>query len=315
MGYSRAERRRVLAAAALGRAPVHSGPDPADGDPVHAVTGRILDISPHLIIISTPAGAEERLVIAPWATAWRDGNIPPADLAAGTTVIIKTLREGRVVDRIWADITRMTGTILSIGGRKDLAVELDCGPHQGRRDVVIPYRTTGRLRVRHPQLEEGFLFDAIGIREAGTSLALLPATSQPAYRAQAVPTSPPSYGGMQSRISGTATWSDAFDEEEQGAAYPMMERSDTGCTQVGESCADLPYLALGSLLNVRNVCAGRSSWVPIVACGCMAGLFCDRCVECGTSSRGRVAELSKLSFVELGGELTQGCFNARVGLG
>ncbi|MEU7001569.1 hypothetical protein [Nonomuraea sp. NPDC046570] len=315
VAQSNVERRRVLAAAALGREPGHPGPDPAGGDPVHAVTGTILDVSPHLIIVETAQGVEERLVIAPWATAWRDGKVAPADLAAGSSVIIRALREGKVVERIWADLTRMTGTIVSIEGRRDLTVELDCGPHRGHRNIVIPYRTSGRLRVRHPQFEPGFLFDAIGVRAGGASLALLPATSQPAYRARAVPGPPPAYGGVQSRISGTATWSDAFDEDERGAAYPMVERSDVGCAEAEVSCTGLPYLALGSLLDVRNVCEGRSARVPIVACGCVAGRFCDRCVECGTSPRGRIVELSPSAFVELGGELTKGCFNARVGLG
>ena len=94
-----------------------------------------------------------------------------------------------------------------------------------------------------------------------------------------------------------------------------MERSDTTCDEAGVSCAGLPYLSLGSMLNVRNVCAGRTSVLPIVACGCMAGRFCDRCLECGTSPRGRIVELSPTSFVELGGDLTNGCFNVRLGLG
>lgn len=309
------ERRRALAAAALGREVGIPGPDPQSGEPFHAVTGVVLDVSPHLILVESAEGSEERLVIAPWATAWHGGDVAPADLPVGAQVTMRTLREGRVVERIWAGITRATGTIVSIEGRKDIAVDLDCGPHRGRRNVVIPYRATGRLRVRHPQFEPGFLFDAIGIRQDGTTQVLLPATSQPAYPARAVPSAPPAYGGVQSRISGTATWSDGFDEDERGAAYPMVERSDVGCLDAETSCVGLPYLAVGSLLQVRNVCADRSANVPIVACGCVAGRFCDRCVECGTSPRGRIVELSTSSFVELGGELTKGCFNARVGLG
>ncbi|NUT44835.1 MAG: hypothetical protein HOV86_33065 [Thermoactinospora sp.] len=315
MGYPNVERRRVLAAAALGRDPGVAGPDPAGGQPLRAVVGEVLDVSPHLIIIETPDGAQERLVIAPWATAWHGSEIPPADLPRGSMVLMRTLREGRVVERVWADTTRITGTILSIEGRKELTVELDCGPHRGHRTIVIPYPATGRLQVRHPKFEPGYLFDAIGIRRDGAGLALLPATSQPAYRARSVPAAPPAYAGTQSRVSGTATWSDTFDEEERGAAYPMLERVDTGCPDAGLSCAGLPYLAIGSLLQVRNLCADRSANLPVVACGCLAGRFCDRCVECDTSPRGRVAELSPASFVELGGELIKGCFNAQIGLG
>ncbi|GGS79094.1 hypothetical protein ACFFV7_12855 [Nonomuraea spiralis] len=315
MGYPNVERRRVLAAAALGRDPGIAGPDPADGQPLRAVAGEILDVSPHLITVETPEGAEERLVIAPWATAWHGAEIAPADLPVGSMVLMRTLRDGRVVERIWADTTRLTGTILSIEGRKELTVELDCGSHRGHRTIVIPYPATGRLQVRHPKFEPGYLFDAIGIRRDGSALALLPATSQPAYRSGAVPAPPVAYAGMQSRISGTATWSDTFDEEERGAAYPMLERVDTGCPDAGLSCAGLPYLAIGSLIQVRNMCADRAANLPVVACGCLAGRFCDRCVECDTSPRGRVAELSPASFVELGGELVKGCFNAQIGLG
>ncbi|WP_344831630.1 hypothetical protein [Nonomuraea dietziae] len=179
------ERRRILAAAALGRTPGHAGPDRESGDPLHAVTGQIVDVSPHLLIVETEEGSEERLVIAPWATAWHGADVAPGDLPLGSRVIIRALRDGKVVERVWADLTRMTGTILSIEGRRDLHLELDCGPHRGRRSVVIPYRTTGRVRVRHPQLEPGYLFDAIGVREDGVGHALLPATSQPAYPARA----------------------------------------------------------------------------------------------------------------------------------
>ncbi|MFG1708413.1 hypothetical protein ACFLIM_34940 [Nonomuraea sp. M3C6] len=315
MGYPSVVRRRVLAAAALGRESGVPGPDPDNGEPLRAVAGEILDVSPHLIIIETPGGTEERLVIAPWATAWHGADVAPADLPVGSMVMMRALHEGRVIERIWADTTRITGTILSIQGRKDLTVELDCGPHRGHRTIVIPYRASGRLQVRHPKFEPGYLFDAIGIRQDGAGLALLPATSQPPYPARAVPAPPPAYAGVQSRISGTATWSDTFDEEERGAAYPMLERTDTGCPEAGASCTGLPYLAVGSLLQIRNLCSHRSANVPVVACGCVAGRFCDRCVECDTSPRGRITELSPFSYVELGGDLVKGCFNAQIGLG
>lgn len=305
--------RRKLAAAVLGREAGTPGPDPSNGDPLHAITGTILDASPHLVLVETPDGAEERLVVAPWATAWQGGETVPADLPVGTSVIMRTLNEGRVIERVWAGITRVTGTILSVDGRRDLTVELDCGPHRGRRTVLIPYRATGRLRVRHPQLEPGFLFDAIGSRAEGGTTVLFPATSQPGYPARAVPRSP-AYGGGRSRVSGTAVWSDAFDEDERAAAYPMVERSDVRCVEAEVSCVGLPYLAIGSLLHVHNLCSDRVSNVTITACGCVAGRFYDRCVECDTGSRGRIVELSPAAFVELGGELVNGCFNARVGL-
>jgi hypothetical protein len=211
MPYRSVERRRALAAAALGRDAEPPKPTPDDGVPLDALCGEIIDISPHLIVIEDAEGEERRLVIAPWATAWRGTAVAPTDLPLGSQAVIRALRSGTVADRIWADATRITGTITSIDGRRDLTIGVDAGPHRGERSIVIPYRSFGRVRVRHPQLEPGYLFDAIGIIDDGTPLALLPATSQPPYRASAVPPPPPAYRGVQSRISrisGTAVWSD-----------------------------------------------------------------------------------------------------------
>ncbi|GII56260.1 hypothetical protein Pth03_46490 [Planotetraspora thailandica] len=302
----------MLAAAALGRDAEPARLTADDGMTLHAVSGEILDVSPHLIIVEDDEGVERRLVIAPWATAWHGEPVPPADLPIGAHVVIRALRAGTVVERIWANITRMTGIILSVTGRQDLTVELDAGPHRGRRTIVIPYRSSGRIRVRHPQLEPGYLFDAIGLMDGGAATACIPATSQPPYRAKAVPPSPPAYRGVQSKISGAAAWADF---PEHGVTYPMLEEADAGCGMTGVSCAGLPYLAIGSTLFVRNVCDGRANALPIVGCGCIAGRFCDRCLECGTSPRGRLVELSATAYVELGGDLVKGCFNARVGLG
>ncbi|MBO3745954.1 hypothetical protein J5X84_07735 [Streptosporangiaceae bacterium NEAU-GS5] len=310
MPYEGVGRRRELAAAALGRSLEPPKVNAEDGVTYGAVEAEILDISPHVLIAESVDGEQLRLVIAPWATAWRGVAVSPGDLPIGARVIIKTLRSGAVIDRIWADITRITGIIRSVSGFRDITVELDCGPHLRPRTIVIPYRSSGRVRVRHPQLEPGFLFDAIGLVDQGATLAYLPATSQPPYRADDVPR--PDYGATQSKVSGTAVWSDMPD---YGVAYPMLERADTDCDDAEVSCSRLPYLSLGSMLYVRNVCSGRANLLPIVACGCVAGRFCDRCVECGTSPRGRVAELSAAAYVELGGELTKGCFNTRIGLG
>ncbi|MEN3538676.1 hypothetical protein AAH991_26430 [Microbispora sp. ZYX-F-249] len=319
MSYRAGERRRKLAAAVLGRDPGPAPRSPEETTPFDVVSGDLLDVSPHLIILETAGGEQRRLVIAPWATAWRGGAVAPADLPAGARVVVRALRGGTVAERIWADITRITGVIREVHGRRDLTVELDCGPHRRERSIVVPYRSSGRIRVRHPKLEPGYLFDAIGLSDQGGTFAHLPATSQPPYRATATPPSPPAYGGGQAGISGTAVWADLPDVAEEGVAkgvaYPMLEREDSGCDDAGLSCAGLPYLAMGSLLRVRNVCDGRTDVLPIVACGCLTGRFCDRCLECGTSPRGRVVELAASSYVALGGDLTKGCFNARVGLG
>ncbi|TDD67362.1 hypothetical protein E1293_38155, partial [Actinomadura darangshiensis] len=63
---------------------------------------------------------------------------------------------------------------------------------------------------------------------------------------------------------------------------------------------------------VENECGGRSATLPVIECGCMAARFCDRCVECGASPRGRIVELTPVAFAGLGGDLDGGCFNASV---
>lgn len=309
------ERRHALMRAVLNRDPAERpAPEDEENLPVlRSSAGRIVDVNAHRLILENTAGEEERLVIAPWATAWRGREVSPAELPAGAHVIVRLIPQGGAVERIWADVTRLTGTILGVSGGRDLSVELDCGPHRGRRTVAVPYRVSGRIRVRHPKLEPGYLFDAIGILEEGEPVACLPATSQPPYRAGSAPTPPPGYGETQPTISGTAVWSDGV-EAADGVAYPMLEQADAGCAAAGRSCAGLPYLALGSRLRVRNVCARRSAVLPVVACGCVAGHFCDRCVECDTSPRGRIVEVTPVSFAGLGGELTKGCFIVRIGL-
>jgi hypothetical protein len=76
----------------------------------------------------------------------------------------------------------------------------------------------------------------------------------------------------------------------------------------------MPYLSVGSLLDVRNECTGDSRVLPVTGCAPVTRLLCDRCVTCGTSPRGRVADLAFASFVALGGELERGCFNATIAM-
>ena len=77
----------------------------------------------------------------------------------------------------------------------------------------------------------------------------------------------------------------------------------------------MPYLAIGSVLRVRNDCTGKDCLVPVTGCASIARLFNDRCVTCGTSPRGRIADLTLASFIALGGELERGCFNATITIG
>ncbi len=191
------------------------------------------------------------------------------------------------------------------------------GPHRGRTHVWLPPRTLGQVLVRHPYLEPGFLIDVIAVAGSSGLLAVRPGTSQPGHRA-AEPPAPPHHtpkGPAARLITGTATWHAMA--AERGVAYPGLDSEGDagGCRERPAGCVTLPYLSIGSDLGVRNECADRASTLPVVECGCMAARFCDRCVTCGASPRGRIVELTPLSFAELGGDLEKGCFNVQLTVG
>ena len=362
--------------------PAPSG-NPLNSEVTHVVIGTVLDVSPHVLVLQTAAG-EERLTLAASTAAWRGGAVPPAALKQGDKAIVKrNYSRATVADRIWAEIGRVTGTIVE---RDAGTLLVDEGTEKGRKILVIPPRAAGRIQVRFPRLQPGYLIDVIGLRRPGFVEGVIPATSQPPYRADHPPSPPMVSGHIPASISGTATWHEAGEEPEDllGVAYPALD-PETGCeghdrAQPGDSaasparaawanrgrhtrvadgapvsgvhgeapyvaaaaghhaghgggdlrdaeryavdphlagpgCVRLPYLSLGSVLRVRNDCGQRVRDLPVTGCGAAARLFCDRCVTCGTSPRGRVADLTISAFVDLGGDLDRGCFNATITIG
>jgi hypothetical protein len=341
-GPARFARRSLLKAAVLGQrdepehAPLGTVPDgvwSATWALVYTVTGRILDVSPSVLVLGTEWG-EQRFPLDAAAEAWRGGPTAPAALRRGDHAIARRkFPGGPVVDRIWAEIGRVTGTIVEREGPARLLV--DEGPVQGRRVVVIGTEAAGRIQVRFPRLEPGYLIDVIGVKRDGYLQAQIPATSQPPYPAGHPPTPPLVSGHIPDPVSGTAVWHEPGEEPENllGLAYPALD-PEAGCEHAvspptecsgdlhavdphatGPGCVRLPYLSVGSLLWVRNDCADRIRQLPVTGCGGTARLFCDRCVTCGTSRKGRIADLTMAAFVELGGILEAGCFNATMTIG
>ncbi len=341
-GPVRFARRSLLKAAVLGQRDEPGGlPLGAALDAVGAatralaytVTGRILEVSPQLLVLGTERG-EQRFPLDPSAQAWRGGPASPAALRRGDHAIARRkLPGGPVVNRIWAEIGRVTGTIVEREGPATLLV--DEGPAKGRKIVVIGTEAAGRVQVRFPRLEPGYLIDVIGVKCDGFLQALIPATSQPPYPAGHPPAPPLVSGHLPDPVSGTAVWHEPGEEPEDllGLAYPALD-PETGCEHdgsappgcsgdlhavdphaTGPGCVRLPYLSVGSLLWLRNDCAGRTRQLPVTGCGATARLFCDRCVTCGTSRKGRIADLTMAAFVELGGVLEAGCFNATMTIG
>ena len=284
------------------------------------VTGQVADVSPHIVVLHTAQG-EQRITLSPCTTAWRGAAVPPAWLRTGDVAIVRRHAKRNVAERIWAQIGRVSGTIIETDGT---ALLIDQGPaRRGRGIVLIDKGSLRKIQVRFPRLEPGYLIDVIGLRQQGYLQALAPATAQPPYRADHPPAPPLISGRIPVPVSGTAVWHEPGAEPPGllGLAYPALD-PETNCERdvapakhaTGPGCVRLPYLSLGSAVRIRNECAGRSAVLPVTSCGAAARLFCDRCVECGTSPRGRIADLTMTAFVELGGNLEDGCFNATLAI-
>jgi hypothetical protein len=331
-GPARFARRSRLKAAVLGRDRDHET-DAFSSDLRYTVIGKVLDVSPQILVLETDTG-EQRFPLAATARAWRGGPVPSAALRQGDHAIVRRNKPGSpVIERIWAEIGRVTGTVIERDGPATLLV--DEGPAKGRRIVIISARAAGRIEVRFPRLEPGYLIDVIGLRHDGYLEALIPATAQPPYRAGRPPVPPLVNGHVPDPVSGAAVWHEPGEEPAGllGLAYPALD-PETSCERVtpslatcdgdlhavdphtaGPGCVRLPYLSVGSMLELRNDCSDRARQLPVTGCGATARLFCDRCVSCGTSQRGRIADLTMAAFVELGGSLDEGCFNATMTIG
>jgi hypothetical protein len=321
-------RRPLLRAAVLGqrRDTYHNMWDRLPAGDGAIVTGQVADVSPHTIVLHTAQG-ERRLALSPRTTAWRGSAIPPARLRTGDHAVVRGHPKRNVAQCIWAQIGRVSGTIIEADGT---ALVVDEGPaRRGRRIVLIDEGSVRQVQVRFPRLEPGYLIDVIGLRQQGYLRALTPATSQPPYRADHPPVPPLISGHIPVPASGTAVWHEPGEEPPGllGVAYPALD-PETNCERgtapaepyvvdphaTGPGCVRLPYLSVGSAVRIRNECAGRSAVLPVTSCGASARLFCDRCVECGTSPRGRIADLTMSAFVALGGNLEDGCFNATLAI-
>jgi len=377
------------------------------------LAGTILDADPYLLVLDGRgggggSGGEIKVPLAPSTTVWHGGRGGPAALRPGREAIVRMAPDGPVADRVWVDIGRITGTILEYEGD---TVEVDQGPHRGRTSVVIPPHALGRVLVRHPRLEPGYLVDLICVRSPDGPRAARPGTSQPGYlpgdlasprpdtpvadvlhgtvtwfggatygspaaapsrpalRPATPPASPrgtddtispdampwpdicPSFTpvvpapakesprprtgprhaspvrkrrttarrttqGAPARIARPGASSAFLLTGEQGIAYPFVDPEDAdACPDTPPGCVALPYLSLGTELTLQNECTGLRAALPLIECGCVAARYCDRCVECGTSPRGRLAELTPAAFVALGGDLDAGCFNAALRFG
>lgn len=300
--------------------PTDVAPPPANL--YRAVTGQIIDVSPQVIAIGDDGG-ERRFALTASATAWRGSPLDPASLSRGDEAIIRLLpsRPG-VADKIWANIGRVTGIIVECDSASVLVNE---GATRSVQKVVIPRNASGRVQVKLPNMRPGYLIDIIGIRHPDYLEGLIPANPQPPYHSDRVVPDRTAGSRLPESIAGTVTWHDSADEPYGvlGLSYPAIDPA-ADCAENAASrfppgrapaFRQLPYLAVGTALNVRNECTGIAWTLPVTGCAPMARLFNDRCVACAASPRGRIADLTVASFVALGGDLEAGCFGATLTIG
>jgi hypothetical protein len=281
------------------------------------ITGVIGEVRDDLVVIESRQGTELVTVSSDTVT-WLGARAAVSALRCGDTVTVRsrTTVPGpparRLAERIWARIGRVTGTIIAADGEELL---VDAGRHdRAPRQVVVAAASARQIQVRFPRLTPGYLLDVIGTWHGDRLLAVAPATAQPAYRAGQPPTPPLVSGPVTVPVSGSAVWHEPDDEPAGllGLGYPALDPdTDDAARSAAPGCVRLPYLSLGSAVRISSECGEkRSAVLPVTSDGAMARQFCDRCVKCGTSPRGRVADLTMAAFVELGGNLEDGCFNA-----
>ncbi|GHC72832.1 hypothetical protein GCM10007079_06300 [Nocardiopsis terrae] len=304
--------RRRFTAAVLGAA---AAPEPT---PVHhrVARGVVVDSTAYMLCLATPNG-EERFLYERATTFWRGGEVLPTELRPGDDAVVLCSHDGRLVaERVWAQTARATGVIVE---REGDSLRVDPGHGRPRLTVVLPYRSSGRISVRHPRLEPGYLFDAVGTWRDGEVRAVRPVTTQPPYPLRSTPHRPP-VRQHSTTVTGIATWYDpAWGRSSHldpravvnGAAYPALDPvGHEGRCDRRTSCLPLPLLSTGASLNLRNDCTRDTAVVPVVGCAAADSWLCDLCPACGSQSAGRLASLTMTSFVALGGRLEAGCFNA-----
>jgi hypothetical protein len=282
-------------------------------------TGVLAEVREHTIALDCGRGIEH-FALSPSTVAWLGAPATPSALRRGDPVIIRHRTPDpdtptcRLAERIWARTGRVTGTIVAADGHEFL---VDAYRREKQRVVIAP-ASLRQIQVRFPRLAPGYLLDVIGTRHGDYLLAVAPATAQPPYHAGHSPRPPLISRPVAMPVSGSAVWHEPDDEPPGllGLAYPAVD-PEAGTRPAGAQapgggpgCVRLPYLSLGSAVRIRNECADRAAVLPVTSDGIVARQFCDRCVECGTSPKGRVADLTMTAFVELGGNLEDGCFNA-----
>ena len=103
-------------------ASAHRSADPSGmgfadaGQLPRAVSGTVLDVSPQVLVLGDETDTQ-RFTLTPDVATWRGGRLDPAALRPGDHAVLRLRTSSRhTIDRIWANIGRVTGVILQRSG-------------------------------------------------------------------------------------------------------------------------------------------------------------------------------------------------------
>ena len=279
-----------------------------------AVTGTVLDVSPHVLLHRERRQRDQRLTLTADATAWRGGPLDPAagsSRAISAVVRLHRTRRG-VADRIWANIGRVTGTIVDRDRRQPARGR---GPDHAApgRDRSRGARPGGSRSASRPWSPVTWSTSS-GCGGPARWRRRIPATSQPAYPADQVPAPPlVSRPRAATRISGSATWHEPPRNRPGCSAWPTRRSTRRPAAPRTRAGGPRPGYARHALPRDRQPAAGPQR-LHRLRPACSRSPAAPPWPGCSTTGaspaaprpRGRVADLTMASFVALGGELERG---------
>ncbi|GAA3862599.1 hypothetical protein GCM10022243_31370 [Saccharothrix violaceirubra] len=314
-------RRTFLTAAAIGGTAAAVGglngvaaqADPSAELPP-AYEGDLVAVRGDRLIMVTPMEGELVIPVSHRTSTWFGGQSSLDALRPGQDITIG-LDETGFGDRLWADITRIKGVITSVSGN-DFEVDPGNGGHP--RVLHLPDTARAALRGDYTRWENGYLVDIIGLRRDDSAVAVQAAAPQPGYHVDEMPEFGAAAGypdlsdAAARQFDGKITW---FDDAECKCksrcrghnAHASWSRVDK-CDFMPARCRRIPVLSCGRKITVHNKCNKKSLSVEVIDCGPDNKRFCDSCTKCGRSPKGRIADLTKPTYVRIGGSLNAGCF-------
>jgi hypothetical protein len=280
------------------------------------------------------------------STVWKGGESLAAALEPGDDVMLRWLPEDGLALRVWSNLTRVEGRVVS-SGRSGSVLRFE-RPNRTHHDVQIEVSrdalfgdfTTQGQSSRH-RIVKGMYVDAIGqALPGGRVRATLLYTHDPSTsRSEPTPAATPAQGEVSplASYSGNATWfscstgagrcGTCSTSRSDQAAWPALDTCGccgSSCCDCSRGCKNQVYLRCGSSASVTSVCNSRSKTVYVADCGpcqrancsgCSPDLCGRGCADC-RGYTGVVIDLTRPTFAAFGYDpATRGCFSCTVSAG